>query len=107
MRWLTATPRPDIVEILERELDLPHVLAQLLVIRGIETPEEARAFLHPTLGTFPDPSTMPQVDLAAHRLAEAIRGRESVLIWGDYDVDGITSTVVLLSLIEDCGGTAD
>ena len=107
MRWLTATPRPDIVETLERELDLPHVLAQLLAIRGIETPEEARAFLHPTLGTFPDPSTMPHLDLAANRLAEAIRGRESVLIWGDYDVDGITSTVLLLSLIEDCGGTAD
>jgi len=107
VRWLTATPRPDIVETLERELDLSGILAHLLAVRGVETPEAARAFLRPTLSTFPDPSTMPQVDTAGARLAAAIRNRESVLIWGDYDVDGITSTVLLMSFIEDCGGAAD
>ncbi|MFH1531205.1 MAG: single-stranded-DNA-specific exonuclease RecJ [Pseudomonadota bacterium] len=106
MRWLTATPRPDIVETLERALDIPRVLAHLLAVRGLETPEEARSFLYPTLGTFPDPSTMPQINEASARLAKAIRGKESILIWGDYDVDGITSTVLLLSFIDDCGGTA-
>ena len=106
MRRLTATPRPDIIEVLKRELELSNVLAHLLAARGIETPEEARAFLHPTLGTFPDPSTMPQLDEASERLATAIRNQQTILIWGDYDVDGITSTVLLLSFIEDCGGAA-
>jgi len=107
VRWLPATPSPHIVDTLERDLALPRVLAYLLAVRGIDTPEEASAFLHPTLSTFPDPSSLPQLDAAAARLAAAIRGHESILIWGDYDVDGITSTVLLLSFIEDCGGSAD
>ena len=107
VRWLPATPSPHIVDTLERDLALPRVLAHLLAARGIATPEEARSFLRPTLNTFPDPSGLPQLDAAAARLAAAIRGRESILVWGDYDVDGITSTVLLLSFIEDCGGTAN
>ncbi len=107
MRWLTATPAPDIVDALERELDIPRVLAHLMVVRGLESPDEARAFLRPTLSSFPVPSTMPGVTKAATRLAAAIRGEESILVWGDYDVDGITSTVLLLSFIDDCGGAAD
>jgi single-stranded-DNA-specific exonuclease len=106
VRWLTATPDTDTVDALERELNVPRVLAHLLAVRGIEDPEEARAFLEPTLGSFPDPSSMPQVDAAGARLAQAIRGQESILVWGDYDVDGITSTVLLLTFIEDCGGAA-
>lgn len=106
MRWLTPTPDPDVIDGLERALDVPRVLAHLLAVRGVESPEDARAFLSPTLASFPDPSTMPQLDAASARLAAAIRGRESILIWGDYDVDGITSTVLLLSFIDDCGGAA-
>jgi len=107
MRWLTATPDADTVETLERALGIPRVLAHLLAVRGIASPEEADDFLHPTLRSFPDPSAVPQLDEAAARLAAAIRNRESILVWGDYDVDGVTSTVLLLSFIEDCGAAAD
>ncbi|MBM4371612.1 MAG: single-stranded-DNA-specific exonuclease RecJ [Deltaproteobacteria bacterium] len=107
MRWIPATPPTATVDALVRELGIPRLQAHLLAARGITEPGEARAFLAPSLRAFPDPFTMPDMDRAAARLARAVQEGERILVWGDYDVDGITATVLLLSFLEDCGAGAD
>lgn len=74
----------------------PPLLERVLAARGllIES-EKARRFLDPKLSHLHDPSLMPDMDKAAERLLRAVRGGESVVIYGDYDVDGITATAIL------------
>lgn len=75
---------------LAQRAGLPDLLARVLAGRGV-APEEADAFLNPTIRHFmPDPSRLTDMDAAAERLADAVTGRESVAIFGDYDVDGAT-----------------
>ncbi len=83
------------------------VLADLLVSRGIETPEAAALFLAPALGDLHDPLQMSGMKTALDRLERALERKEKVLIYGDYDVDGTTAIVILKTAIELCGGTAD
>lgn len=79
-----------------QKLGLPDVLARILCARGIAL-EDAEAFLSPTLKHFmPDPSHLLDMDSAAERIAAAIRGNETIAIFGDYDVDGATSSALLV-----------
>ena len=82
-------------ERMERDFGLAPVIARVLAARGVAA-EEGAAFLQPTLkGLMPDPSTLTDMDAAAERLAHAIRRRERVAIFGDYDVDGAASSALL------------
>src|ERR1022692_5213945 len=83
------------------------VLADLLVRRGIEHPEDAARFLVPSLDHLHDPLQMSGMKLALDRLEAAVERKEKVLIYGDYDVDGTTAIVILKTAIELCGGAAD
>jgi single-stranded-DNA-specific exonuclease len=83
------------------------VLADLLVSRGIETPEAAALFLAPALGDLHDPLQMSGMKTALDRLDAALQRKEKILIYGDYDVDGTTAIVILKTAIELCGGMAD
>ena len=74
-------------------LNLPPLIAQTLIRRGIHTLDAARSFLHPDA----IPSTpFPNIEPAVKRISEAIRNRERICVWGDFDVDGQTSTTVLV-----------
>ncbi|MCB0099608.1 MAG: hypothetical protein KDE46_27935, partial [Caldilineaceae bacterium] len=73
------------------------LVAQLLVQRGIRTPEAARSFLHTEHYTPAPPTNLIGVELAAQLLYEAIRTDQNILVWGDFDVDGQTSTSLLVS----------
>lgn len=106
MRWLAANPSRQVIEHLMTELPADEILATLLANRFLENADQARAFLRPELRAFPDPATLPEMDRAAERLATAIVDREPILIWGDYDVDGITSTVLMLNFISEYRGKA-
>ncbi|MCA9248109.1 MAG: single-stranded-DNA-specific exonuclease RecJ [Planctomycetales bacterium] len=86
----------DRVRQLERAAGLPSVVAQLLIARGIEDPTEAREFLDIKLSGLRDPRTLPGVAEAAQRLAAAIANKRRILIYGDYDADGMTATAILL-----------
>ena len=93
-RWtFRSIENEDVVDKLRRDLnDLPEALARALALRDIETFEDARHFFRADRSHLHDPSLMQDMDRAADRLAAAIRSRERVLVYGDYDVDGTTAT---------------
>ena len=83
---------------------LPVVLAELLIARGITQAGEAYAFLNPDISHLNDPFLMLGMTAAVERVEKAIRLREPVLLYGDYDVDGTTAVVLLKTAIEMLGG---
>jgi single-stranded-DNA-specific exonuclease len=114
MRWLVKTADPVLVEVLTAELrgmsgigDSAATLARLLVMRGICDGDTASRFLKPSLDHLHSPYLMAGMKAAIDRLESAIERKESILIYGDYDVDGTTAIVILKTAIELCGGTAD
>ncbi len=90
---------------LARTAQLPLVLAQLLLARGVASAAEAQRFLHPSLADLHPGSTMRGMAVAVDRIGRAIGAREPILIYGDYDVDGTTAVVLLKTAIEMLGGT--
>ena len=79
------------------------LVAQVLARRGILTPAGAAAFLDPARYTTCPPTDLPGLSAAADRLEVAIRSQEPICVWGDFDVDGQTSTTVLVSTLRDLG----
>lgn len=107
MHWLVATVNSEAVSQLASELNLLPLLARLLVLRGIETPEAAGRFLNPSLDQLHPPSLMAGMDLAVLRLRRAIERQEKILVYGDYDVDGTMSVVVLLTALRSLGARVE
>ena len=104
-RWLLPeAPDPIAVATLCRELNLPELLCRLLVARGYRDSESAKRYLRPRLDHLNDPSTLGDLDRAVERIVRAIRDKESILIHGDYDVDGICSTTILTRTFRWLGG---
>ncbi len=91
-------------ETLARTASLPRVMAALLTARGVRTPEQAEAFLSPGLDDLHDPYAMLGMDAAVQRIQKAITQQQSILIYGDYDVDGTLAVVLLKTAIETLGG---
>ena len=90
---------------LANELGVSPVIARLLAIRGIADVESASRFLHPSLDQLLDPMGLADMDRAVERLERAIAQGERIAVHGDYDVDGITSTVILRRALELLGGS--
>jgi single-stranded-DNA-specific exonuclease len=107
MRWLHKSFDKNSAAALAAALDLPPMIAQLLVQRGIDEAEAARTFLNPSLDQLHSPTLMLGMQKAVERLAAAISNKEDMLIYGDYDVDGTVAVVILKTAIEMCGGTVD
>lgn len=104
-RWsLHEAPAAGPVAELAAALQLPAVAAQLLVARGHGDAEGAKLFLRPKLERLHDPLSMHGMDVAVERLVRAVKGGEMVLVHGDYDVDGICSTTLLVRLLREAGG---
>lgn len=82
---------------------LSPLLSRLLALRGIETPEHAKAFLSPAEQEIPNPYLFREMQGAVDRIQQAIERRERVLIHGDYDVDGVTGTCILLETFREFG----
>ncbi|MFM8879866.1 MAG: single-stranded-DNA-specific exonuclease RecJ, partial [Verrucomicrobiota bacterium] len=102
-RWLMANPPPGITDRLRRERGLSELVALCLANRGIHTPEAADAFLEPRLKSLSDPMILPDIDPALRRLFRARERNESLVIFGDYDVDGVTSTAILTEVLTSLG----
>jgi single-stranded-DNA-specific exonuclease len=92
---------------LPKSPQLTAIVARLLLLRGITTPEAAAAFLSPSLDQLHSPLLMTGMSAAVERLEAAIERKEGILVYGDYDVDGTTAVVILKAAIELCGGSAD
>lgn len=93
--WKRYETAPE-AKILARELDVTELTAQALWHRGFRTPKEAQEFLHPEEMAFHDPFLMKDMELAVERIAQAIKKREKIVVYGDYDVDGMTATALLV-----------
>ena len=106
-RWILPDSSPAIVSQLETELGVARVAAEILANRGYADAEAAREFLSPSGASLHDPLLLRDMDRAVERLGRAIRERERILIYGDYDVDGTASIIVLKKAIEILGGIAD
>lgn len=102
-RWNLQPHDPAAVELASR-LKVSPLLGQMLLNRGVSCCEDAQAFLHPSLKALADPSLLPGLPAAAARIAQAIRDRQKIAIYGDYDVDGITATAILWHAITLLGG---
>ena len=90
---------PQKVSQLAAEVGIDKVLAQLLVDRGVSDFEQARMFFRPSLSDLHDPFLMKDMDVAVERLHAAITSGESILVYGDYDVDGTTAVALVYSFI--------
>jgi single-stranded-DNA-specific exonuclease len=85
---------------LQESLNIPLIFCRMLVQRGVRTFEEARQFFRPTLSDLHDPFLMKDMDKATARLSKAVENREKILLYGDYDVDGVTSVAMMYSFLE-------
>ena len=100
----TQAPRDAAkVAALAAALDIPPVLANLLVQRGIETEEEAWQFFNPKLENLHDPFLMKDMDRAVERIDEAVKRNEPIMVYGDYDVDGTTAVALVYSFLRRLG----
>lgn len=95
------------VEQIQKEFGLSRLLATILVNKGLENKQEIDVFLNPTRKDFHDPYLMPDMEIAVKRIMQAIDNKEKVIIYGDYDVDGITSITVLKKFLADRGLEVD
>lgn len=91
-----------IIEIAKKH-NISELLTKILVNRGIIDDKEIDTFLNPTRNDFYDPYLMPDMEKAVERIIKAINNQEKVMIYGDYDVDGITSITVLKKFLEERG----
>jgi len=94
-RWHIRSHDPVSIASLQRAAGIPDVVAQLLICRGITDPARARSFLDPKLSDLYDPETLPGCREAAQRIHAAVQANRRIVIYGDYDVDGMTGTAVL------------
>ena len=85
---------------LERELNISSAAARMLVVRDIQSAEEARLFIRPSLDKLHDPFLMKDMDKAVERLHQAITQGEKILIYGDYDVDGTTAVALMYRFLQ-------
>lgn len=102
-RWEIQAPDAAAADALARQAGVSPVVASLLLSRGVDTPEAARRFLSPSLKDLHDPGLIRGMAEAVERLVQALQRREKVTIWGDYDVDGVTSTALLRLFLQQVG----
>lgn len=106
-KWEYYGKEEEKVEKIQKEFGLSRLLATILVNKGLENKEEIDVFLNPTRKDFHDPYLMPDMEIAVKRIVQAIENKEKVIIYGDYDVDGITSITVLKKFLADRGLEVD
>ena len=101
-RWILPSPQKDTAAALAEECGIHPFLALLLVIRGVDTSDKVLSFLGEDCAPL-DPFSFTDMDIAVDRIGQALHAEESIVVYGDYDVDGITSTVLLFSYLRDAG----
>ena len=102
-KWEIYQTNEEKVEELQKKYKLNKLLSTLLTNRGIIEEAEITKFLNPKRSDFYDPFGMPDMEKAVERILKAIEKKEQIIIYGDYDVDGITSVTVLKSFLEERG----
>ena len=102
-KWECYQPDSNKVDELIKKYDLNEILARILVNKNLTEKEDIDLFMNPTRKDFHDPFLMPDMEIIVDRILKAIEGKEKIMIYGDYDADGITSITVLKSFLEERG----
>ncbi len=101
--WLVSRTNREYLNYLAHTFSISPVLAQVLVNRGLKEPDSIKEFLYPSLSNIHDPFLMPDMRAAVNRVKAAVERKEHVLVHGDYDADGVTSTALLVSSLNALG----
>ena len=101
--WIQKTDHPEKVDELRRSLDIPGPIARVLVNRGIYDISDAKRFLEPTLRDLHPPQGLADMDRAVERVLSALDSGERIVVYGDYDVDGVTSVALLKNFFDGIG----
>ncbi len=102
-KWEYYESNAEKVKEISNKFNISELLAKILVNREVLEDEEIKVFLNPTRNDFYNPFLMPDMEIAVDRIIKAIENKEKVIIYGDYDVDGITSTTVLKQFLAERG----
>jgi len=107
-QWIFPDPgETEVAGRLHRELSVSPFLARLLAKKGFADPEDAEAFLDPRLRSLGDPEALPNMSAAIDRIDQALRRNEKIVLYGDYDVDGVSALAILTRVIRAYGGRVD
>ena len=100
MNWIIEeNTEESIINLLSKELNVDPIISSMLVNRGIKSFEQAKDFFRPNLNQLHDPFLMKDMDIAVSRIVSAIENKESIMVYGDYDVDGTTAVALLTSYL--------
>lgn len=102
-KWLVNRTNPEYVQYLSRVASISPALAQICINRGIKTPEEVNSFLKPDLSNVSDPFDIEGMNVAVERITAAIKNNERILVHGDYDVDGLSATALIVQALKMLG----
>lgn len=102
-QWRLLDPDPKTVRSISDQTRCEPLIARLLAIRGIESRALADRFLNPSLGDLTPPLELAGMEAAVHRIHRALASDEPILVFGDYDADGITATALLVDFLRQCG----
>lgn len=110
-KWIVKEINNEKVELLKEKFNLSNLVAKILSNRNILGREmqedDIKKFLNPTRDDFYDPFLLPDMEQAVERIEQAIKNNEKILIYGDYDADGITSTTILIKFFKEIGVEVD
>ena len=102
-KWQLNEVNDELADKIANEFNISKIVASIIANKGLKDNNEIEVFLHPRRGDFHDPFLMPDMDKAVARIIQAIDNKEKVAIYGDYDVDGITSSTVLHRFLKERG----
>ena len=106
-KWEFYDVNENKVKEIAKKFNISELLARIILNRGLETEKEIKVFLEPTRNDFYDPFLLPDMKKAVDRIINAINSKEKTIIYGDYDVDGITSITVLKKFLSERGLEVD
>jgi len=101
--WKIASSQPELHKLFCEKLDISSRLATIIINRGFDDLQSAQEFIHPSLHNLPDPFLMTGMEKAVDRLLLAFRRQEKIFVFGDYDMDGISSTAILVDYLKRTG----
>ena len=106
-KWEVNETNNELIEKISKEFNVSKLVANIIANKGLKDSEEIEVFLHPRRSDFHNPFLMPDMEIAVERIIKAINNKEKVAIYGDYDVDGITSSTVLHRFLAERGLNTD
>ncbi|MBU4484720.1 single-stranded-DNA-specific exonuclease RecJ, partial [bacterium] len=106
-QWEIAKSNDELKKSLSSKINISKTVAQILINRGLTNEDEALAFLSPSLKDLPDPALLPDMERGCKAIIEALEQSKKITIYGDYDVDGLTSTALLYKFLKQLNADVD